>query len=115
MRTERSWQARAQIAFNAKLNTDPSLPQDFDVGSDYDPNTDDEDAEKTATDATARARKELCEKDIFFRMAVVDTARKRIEDSQYGRVLQDLERSRMGQEDLLSHLLSPPIHTHTRP
>ena len=92
----------AWYAFCAQLHVDPSLPQDFDVDADHDPDSGEEDPEKTAKDTTEHLTQELLDKDAFFQMAVVEAARKGIEDR---RVLLDLERSRMELEDLKGHMM----------
>ena len=70
--------------------------------AELDESSDVEDPEKKAKIDLEEYRKEVADKEILFQIAVVDTARKSVEDKQ---VHLDLERARMEREDLRGQIL----------
>jgi hypothetical protein len=70
--------------------------------AELDESSDMEDPEKTAKNDLEKYRKEVADKEILFQIAVVETARKSVEDKQ---VHLDLERARMEREDLRGQIL----------
>ena len=74
-------------------------------GPDYeelDESSDVEDPEKRARDDLEVYKREVADKETLFQIAVVETARKSVEDKQ---VHLDLERARMEREDLRGQIL----------
>ena len=61
-----------------------------------------EDPEKKARDDLEVYKREVADKETLFQIAVVETARKSVEDKQ---VHLDLERARMEREDLRGQIL----------
>ena len=61
-----------------------------------------EDPEKKARDNLEEYKREVADKETLFQIAVVETARKSVEDKQ---VHLELERARMGREDLRGQVL----------
>ena len=79
--------------------------QDWWPGPDYeelDESSDVEDPEKKAIDNLEEYKREVADKETLFQIAVVETARKSVEDKQ---VHLDLERARMEREDLRGQIL----------
>ena len=79
--------------------------QDWWPGPDYeelDESSDVEDPEKRARDDLEVYKREVADKETLFQIAVVETARKSVEDKQ---VHLDLERARMEREDLRGQIL----------
>ena len=79
--------------------------QDWWPGTDYedpDETSDVEDPEKKARDDLEEYKREVADKETLFQIAVVETARKSVEDKQ---VHLDLERARMEREDLRGQIL----------
>lgn len=96
------------VAYFHELNAEPGAPQDWDVfwsvsdveelGYQHpDESSDVEDPEKRAKDDLEEYKREVADKETLFQIAVVETARKSVEDRQ---VQLDLERARMQFEDL---------------
>ena len=67
-----------------------------------DESSDVEDPEKTARDNLEEYKREVADKETLLQIAVVETARKSVEDKQ---VHLDLERARMEREDLREQIL----------
>ena len=67
-----------------------------------DESSDVEDPEKRARDDLEEYKREVANKETLFQIAVVETARKSVEDKQ---VHLDLERARMEREDLRGQIL----------
>ena len=79
--------------------------QDWWPGTDYedpDETSDVEDPEKKAKDNLEEYKREVADKETLFQIAVLETARKSVEDKQ---VHLDLERARMEREDLRGQIL----------
>ena len=79
--------------------------QDWWPGPDYeelDESSDVEDPEKKARDDLEEYKREVADKETLFQIAVVETARRSVEDKQ---VHLDLERARMEREDLRGQIL----------
>ena len=92
-------------AFLRELNAAPGDPQHWDVDEAYldlDETSDVEDPEKKAKDDLEEYKREVADKETLFQIAVVETARKSVEDKQ---VHLDLERARMEREDLRGQIL----------
>ena len=67
-----------------------------------------EDPEEKARDDLEEYKREVADKETLFQIAVVETARKSVEDSAAAELLQvhlDLERARMEREDLRGQIL----------
>ncbi len=92
-------------AFLRELNAAPGDPQYWDVDEvqpELDETSDVEDPEKKARDDLEEYKREVTGIETLFQIAVVETARKSVEDKQ---VHLDLERARMEREDLRGQLL----------
>ena len=91
--------------YSEALQADVDLAQDWWPGPDYeelDESSDVEDPEKKAIDDLEEHKREVADKETLFQIAVVETARKSVEDKQ---VHLDLERARMEREDLRGQIL----------
>ena len=92
------------VAFSHELNAAPGAPQDWDVQEcpHLDESSDMEDPEKKANESLQEYKKEVADKERLFEVAVLETARRSVEDKQ---VHLDLERARMEMEDLRGQML----------
>ena len=91
--------------YSEALQADVELAQDWWPGPDYeelDESSDVEDPEKKAQDDLEEYKREVADKETLFQVAVMETARKSVEDK---RVHLDLERARMEREDLRGQIL----------
>ena len=91
--------------YSEALQSDVDLAQDWWPGPEYEypeDASDSEDPEKKARDDLEEYKREVADKETLFQIAVVETARKSVEDKQ---VHLDLERARMEREDLCGQIL----------
>ena len=91
--------------YSEALQSDVDLAQDWWPGPEYqypEDASDSEDPEKKARDDLEEYKREVADKETLFQIAVVETARKSVEDKQ---VHLDLERARMEREDLRGQIL----------
>ena len=91
--------------YSEALQSDVDLAQDWWPGPEYEypeDASDSEDPEKKARDDLEEYKREVADKETLFQIAVVETARKSVEDKQ---VRLDLERARMAREDLRGQIL----------
>ena len=99
------WDNNLHDQYCEALQAAPAGPQDWWPGPDYeepDESSDVEDPERKARDDLEEYKREVVDKETLFQIAVVETARKSVEDKQ---IYLDLERARMEREDLRGQLL----------
>ena len=92
------------VAYNRELAVRSDV-QDIwvdDPDSELDESSDMEDPEKKAKDDLNAYKQEMTEKELLFEVAVLETARRSVENNQ---VWLELERARMEREDLRGQLL----------